>query len=259
VQERNYIQVFFAVQKALFLRELTKRLTQSRIGLFMTFFEPFYQVAFMVILKVLIFGRESENFDYVIFVAIALTGIILFKNILTTSIGAFVANKNLFLYRQVKPIDTIISRVVIEVFLSSIVILIFTTIAFYFEFDTNVENLLIVALAYIWLVVFAFSLGVFFAVMNTYTQVIGNFVKLSMRGIAIMSATFYTLDMLSPELIEILLYNPLVHFMEMLHAGYFYTLDDKYVDYYYMMFLTFIPLILGLWFYTKLEQKIISA
>jgi capsular polysaccharide transport system permease protein len=259
VQKRNYIQVFLAVQKALFLRELTKRLTQSRIGLFMTFFEPFYQVAFLVILKVIIFGRESENFDYVIFVAIALTGFMLFKNILTSSVGSFVANKNLFLYRQVKPIDTIISRVVIEVFLSSIVILIFITIAFYFEFDTNVENLSVVAFTYVWLVVFAFSLGLFFAVMNTYTQVVANFVRLSTRGLIIISATFYTVDMLSPELREILLYNPLVHFMEMIHGAYFYTLDDEYVDYYYMMFWTFIPLILGLWFYTKLEQKIISA
>lgn len=259
MQRRNYLQVFFAVQKALFLRELTKRLTQSRIGLFLTFFEPFYQVAFLVILKVVIFGRESENFDYIIFVAIALLGIMLFQNILTSSVGAFIANKNLFLYRQVKPIDTIISRVVIEVFLSSIVIVIFTIIAFYFELDTNVEDLVIVAFTYVWLVIFAFSLGLLFAVMNTYTQVVANFVRLSTRGLVIISATFYTLDMLSPELREILLYNPLVHFMEMLHGAYFYTLDDKYVDYYYMMFWTFIPLILGLWFYTKLEQKIISA
>ena len=256
--QRSYFQIFFAVQKALFLRELTRRFTQSYIGLFWTFFEPFYQVAFLVILKVIIFGRESDNFDYIIFVSIAMTAFVMFKNILTSALGAFASNKNLFVYRQVKPIDTIFSRIMIELFLTSIVILIFSILAYYFNFNTNIENLVLVTFAYIWLLVFASALGIFFAILGTYTKVIAHIVGLFMRGLILLSAIFYPLNIISPELREILLYNPLVHFMEMIHGAYFYTLNDHYVDYIYMMYWTLLPLTFGLWFYIRLENRIAS-
>jgi capsular polysaccharide transport system permease protein len=57
---------------------------------------------------------------------------------------------------------------------------------------------------------------------------------------------------------EILYYNPLVHFMEMLHANYFYSLTDDFVNYQYMLIWTVIPLFMGLWLYQKLEKRIVS-
>lgn len=252
------MQIFFAVQKALFLRELNMRLSQNRMGLFFTFFEPMYQVAFFIIIKVVIFGSESDNFDYTIFLVIVFVPFFMFKNIVTKSIGAFSANKKLFLYKQVKPIDTILARLLLEVFISSMIILAFTMIAFYFEFDTNAQNLGLVGLAYIWLIIFAFALGLFFAVLNTYTKVVANIVSMLLMGLLFISAIFYTVDSLSPDLQAFILYNPLTHFMEMIHAGYFDVLDDTYVDYTYMVLWTITPLTLGLWFYIRLEKRIIS-
>jgi capsular polysaccharide transport system permease protein len=248
-----------AVQKALFLRELYMRLTTSRMGLFWTFFEPFYQVAFFVTIKIFIFGRESDNFDYVVFVTIAIVPFILFKNIIHTSLGAFTANKNLFVYKQVKPIDTILARVLLEVFISSMVMTVLIIIAFYFNFDTNPENLALVSFVYIWIVFFAFSLGIFLAVLNSYTNVVAHIVKMSLMGLILLSAIFYTVNMLIPEIRVYILYNPLTHFIELIHAAYFYTVDDTYVNYTYMILWTIIPLNLGLWFYVKLEKKIIST
>jgi len=57
---------------------------------------------------------------------------------------------------------------------------------------------------------------------------------------------------------EILLYNPLVHFMEMIHGNYIYELDDRFVDYKYMLLWTIIPLFMGMSLYMKLEKRIIS-
>lgn len=73
------------------------------------------------------------------------------------------------------------------------------------------------------------------------------------------SAVFYTVDSLPTYLREIILYNPLVHFMEMLHGNYFHVLDTRYVDYMYMTYWTVIPLFLGLYLYTKSEKNIIAS
>ncbi|MEA2091568.1 MAG: hypothetical protein U9O83_04275, partial [Campylobacterota bacterium] len=73
------------------------------------------------------------------------------------------------------------------------------------------------------------------------------------------STLMYTVDSLPPVLREIILYNPLVHFIEMIHGNYFAVLDTKYVDYEYMFYWTFVPLFLGLYFYARSEKKIISS
>ena len=56
-----------------------------------------------------------------------------------------------------------------------------------------------------------------------------------------------------------LLYNPLVHFMEMIHGNFLYDYDDRYVDYSYMALWTLPTLFVAIWLYILLERKIISA
>ncbi|HHD79327.1 MAG TPA: hypothetical protein ENK98_06835 [Epsilonproteobacteria bacterium] len=72
------------------------------------------------------------------------------------------------------------------------------------------------------------------------------------------SALFYTVDMLPSEIQNLLLYNPLVHFMEIIHGYYFHVLDDRFVDYGYILMWTLTLLYMGLWFYRRLEERIIS-
>jgi capsular polysaccharide transport system permease protein len=256
--KRNHIQIFFAVQKALFLRELNMRLSQSRVGLFWTFFQPFFQVFIFIAIKAFIFGRTSDRYDFAVFLALSFTSFFMFRNIVNKTLGAFSANKSLFIHKQVKPIDTVVARVLLEMFITFIVVCIFITLGVYFNFDMNVQSLGIVAIVYLWLVVFAFAIGIFLAVLNSYTTMVATFVSFGMTILMFASALFYTVDSLSPNLQKILLLNPMVHFMEMLHGAYFYTLDDRYVDYMYMTLWTLIPLYAGLWFYVKLEQRIIS-
>jgi capsular polysaccharide transport system permease protein len=46
--------------------------------------------------------------------------------------------------------------------------------------------------------------------------------------------------------------------MEMIHGFYITGLDDRFVDYHYMLYWTVIPLFIGLWLYVRLEKRIIS-
>ncbi|HIQ27886.1 MAG TPA: hypothetical protein EYH42_05255 [Sulfurovum sp.] len=256
--QRNYLRIFLSVQKALFLRELNMRFSVSRIGLFWTFFQPFFQVLLFVLIKVFLFGRSSENFDFAVFLALNFTAFNMFKNIINKSMGAFTANRGLFVYKQVKPIDTVIARSMVEVFITGIIILIFIMIGFYFQFDMHVKNLGMLSLGFIWLIIFSFSLALCLAVANTFVNSVSKVVGFLMYALIFGSALFYTVDMLSPELQTIILYNPLTHFMEMIHGSYFYTLDIKHVDSVYMMFWTISLMFIGLWFYMKLEKKIVS-
>jgi len=256
--QRHYLQVFSAVQKALFLRELNMRISVSSIGLFWTFFQPFFQVIIFVLVKLFLFGDTAETFDFAVFLAINFTAYNMFRNIVNKSMGAFTANKGLFNYKQVKPIDTIIARSLVEVFITGIIILLFVMLGFYFDYDMNIKSLGMVTLGFIWLIIFSLSFALCLAIANTFIPSVSKVIGFLMYALMFGSALFYNVDMLSPELQNIIYFNPLAHFMEMLHGSYFYTLDIKYVDINYMMLWTVSLLFVGLWFYMRLERKIIS-
>ena len=256
---RKPLQIFLAVQKALFLRELGMRFSAGKAGLFWTFFEPFMQVLVMVLIKMLLFGRASDTFDFAVFLALNFTAYNLFKNIVDKSLATFKANKGLFIYKQVKPINTIFARALVEIYITSIIILIFVGIGLYFNFDLNVKNLPLVFLGFVILIIFAISIGILMSVLNHFYNSIGKVFNILMRLLLFISALFYTVEMLPPVFQKIVLINPLTHIMEVIHGYYFYTLDDKYVSYNYIFIWILSVLFIGLKIYKALERKIISS
>ena len=232
----------------------------GRLGFFWLFFEPFAQIAFFIMIRVVLIESRggASNFDYAVFMASGFIAFNMFKSILSGSTGAFTANKGLLNYKQVKPIDTILGRLVLQVFLTSIIVIIFLFLGFVFQYPIGAQNILSVFIAYVWLLIFSFSVSLLVAVGNAFFTGIGKTVSILSFGLLIFSAIFYPLISIPPFAQNILLYNPLVHFMEMIHAAYIPELDDRFVDYRYIFLWTVTPLFLGMWLYSKLERKIIS-
>ena len=236
------------------------KMSVGKAGLFWTFFEPFMQVMMFMILRVYIMGTSASNYDPAIFMASGFIAFNMFQKILTSSLGSFSGNKGLFNYKQVKPIDTILARTLVNMFITNIIVLMFLFIGFFFQYENlKPENLLVVVSGYLWLALFTFSVSLVFAIGNTFFDSIGKLVGIFTFGLLLLSAVFFPVISIPPMYQELLLYNPLVHFMEMIHAGYIYELDDRFVDYRYMALWTIIPLFMGTWLYVKLEKKIISA
>ena len=239
------------------------RISVGRSGLFWTFFEPFVQVSMFIVMRAAIMASRgqaaSSIIDYTIFLASGFVAFNMFKAVLSSSTGAFTANKALFSYKQVKPVDTIVGRMMVELFLSSIIVCIFFAIGFFLRIDHFLpENTVMVFAGYLWLLLFSFGVGLLVAVGNTFFISIGKFISVISFLLLIGSAVFFPMASLPPAAQKVLLYNPLVHFMEMIHGYYIYGLDDRYVDYRYMLMWTVVPLFLGLWLYKRLEKRIIS-
>ena len=261
MKQRKPTFIFISVIKALFLRELDTRISAGRTGLFWTFFEPFFQIFVFVAIHAAIreYGGGQSSFNYVVFMASGFIPFNMFRAILNSSIGAFQANKGLFSYKQVKPIDTIIARALVELFLSVIIVMMFLAIGLFFHVgDVLPNNIPMVFLGYIWLWIFSVAFAILIAVGNTFFISVGKTVSISTFGLLLFSAVFYPLISLPPTVQDVLLYNPLTHFMEMIHGFYLEALDDRFVNYYYMLLWTILPLFMGLWFYRMLERRIVS-
>jgi capsular polysaccharide transport system permease protein len=216
-------------------------------------------IVVFAIIKELLHSNAMPGIDYPVFLASGFVAYNMFKNIVFKSMNAFAANKGLYVYKQVKPFDTIIARAIVEISITGIVTLLFLFIGWYLGLNIECKNILLVIVAYLWLALFGVSIGILFAVLSFFYENFGKIINLLFLPLFFMSALFYTIDSLPPIVGKILLFNPIVNFMEMIHGNYFYGLNTDNVNYIYMLLWTLFPLFLGLWLYEKAEKKIIMS
>jgi len=239
LKKRSPFQIFKSVIKALLLREIQTRFGSKKMGYFWMVAEPIFTIVVFALMKQILHPNGMPGISYPVFVASGLIAYYMFKNIINKSIDAFSANKALFVYKQVKPFDTLVARMIVELGITSFILIFMTFIGWYIGLDMECKNILGVIIAYIWLALFAFSLGVFFSVLGFLFENFGKVIKIIFLPMFFLSAIFYTIDSLPPIAQKVLLYNPVVHFMEMIHGNFFYGMDTKYVDYNYNTFMDY--------------------
>lgn len=249
---------FFNVINALFLREIQTRFGSRKMGYFWAIVEPSVQILIFSFIHSAI-GTNNTGFDIAVFIAVGFLTYNLFKNVMTSCMNSFDANKALFNYRQVRPIHAIFSRILVEILIFTFVSSVFLFIGWYLEFDYSVKDLLFVMLLIIWFLIFGASLGLLFATIVSFYETFQKIVNLSMMPLLFISGLFYSLKDIPEELRNILLYNPILHFIEAIHGHYINVLDDRYVDYTYMICWTLLPMFFSLYIYLKAERKIITT
>ena len=257
--KRNPVKIFYSVVRALFLREVQVRFGAKKLGYFWAIAEPMVVIVVFVAIKQLIHPRSFPGISYPVFLASGMIAYFMFRNIVKRTLDAFDANKGLFVYKQVKPFDAFVARFVLEVALTYLIAVIFLFIGWYIGYDVVPSSILGVVVGYLWIAVFGFSIGVFSAVLGYFFDNFKKIIHMLFTPLFFLSGLFYTLDALPALAREFLLYNPVIHFIELIHASYFDSLSANYVDFRYMTFWTLIPLFLGLWFYMKTERKIIMS
>jgi len=221
--------------------------------------EPMFTVIIFALMKEILHPNGMPGISYPVFVASGLIAYYMFKNIVTKSMDAYNANKALFVYKQVKPFDTLVARTIVEMGITGFIVILFLFLGWYLGLNLECKNVLGVIVAYIWLALFAFSLGILFSVLGFMFENFSKIIKILFLPLFFLSAIFYTIEALPPIAQKILLYNPVVHFMEMIHGNFFYGMDTRYVNYAYMLLWTIVPAFLGLWLYKKSERKIIMS
>lgn len=250
--------IFFNVIYALFLREIQTRFGTRKMGYFWAIIEPSAQILTFAIMNHAL-GSSSSGYNMSVFLAVGFLAYNFFKNVMSSCMSSFDANKALFNYRQVRPIHTIFSRILVEFLIFIFVSSFFLIIALYFDVDYSVKNLLNTILILAWFVLFGASFGLLFAVIVSFYETFRSIVNLILTPLIFVSGLFYSLKDLPQFLREFLLYNPILHFVEAIHGNYINVLDDRYVDYTYMMYWTIIPLFSALFMYIRSERKIITS
>jgi capsular polysaccharide transport system permease protein len=119
--KRSAWEVQRAVLFALVLREMKARVGGQWIGAVWTLIEPLTHVMILVTILGFISGRVLADIEYPVFLVTGLLPFFLFQHLAMRLMDGIESNRGLFSYRQVKPLDTLLSRACVEALMNLLV------------------------------------------------------------------------------------------------------------------------------------------
>jgi len=215
-------QITRAVWYAMFMREALARTTADRFAWFWMLAEPIALVAVMVYIRAFIRGgRHITGADFVPWMIIGLLGFFLFRENLQRSLGAIEANKGLFAYRQVIPVDPVLIRCFLEGVLKSFILLIYIAVCELIGIQLMPANPLIAL--YHWWALWCLGIGaaLTLSAVSELVPDVKHVVRIAMLPLLIISGVIFPLNYLPYWLQEYLLWNPIVHGLEGLRLSFF--------------------------------------
>lgn len=254
---RHPLSVTLAVWNALFLREAVARLSATRGAWVLIVLEPVLHVCFMLLIYVVLRARTVAGADVAVWLVLGLSGYFTAQNIFLRSMGAIDANKALFAYRQVRPVDTVIVRAGLEAILG-LVILIALLIVLAFLGRSIVPDAPIEAgMAFIGLLMCALGLGLNLSVASQLVPEIGNFISFLFRPLYILSGAVFPLSAIPIKYREWVFYNPYAHGLELLRSSFFpiYHVAPE-ANFEYLYSFAFASIFLGLVMQMHFAQKL---
>jgi len=256
---RSSLGITLSVWRALLLREALTRISGRRAPWLWLLIEPMVHMAFFVFIFAVIGHRVVGGIDSGMWIIIGMLAFFMFRRCAQQGLEGIKANRALFAYRQVRPVDTVIVRAVMEGLLMLIISLVILALAALLGYAVLPDDPLKVLLSLfgLWLVGLAF--GLMLSVPNELIPEFGFLVRFLMMPLYLISGVMMPIAVVTPQFRQWLLINPIVHGVESIrlgYASYYHAPSDISLQYLYSV-ATFM-LFLGLLLQVRFSQRLIT-
>jgi len=218
------------VVHALVLRETRTRFGTHKLGYIWALAEPVIFIATFAAMYLIIGRLVPWDLDVVPFLTTGFVPFGLFRESANRSLTAIGANRGLLFYPQVRPLDLVLARVILELTTQvTVFVLIMSGICLYnwsypnFDLFMVLEGLLL-----------SFglgaSLGLLMCGFSVYSPSVERLLGPVLRPVFWASGLFYAPSMLPESARNLLLYNPMVHAIELVRGGWFEQYHPADID-----------------------------
>ena len=250
---RSPWQIQKSVVFALFLRELKTRFGAYRFGFIWLLIEPMAHVIVLSLVFSLMRDRPLFGIDFAVFLATGIIPFLMFKNIALRVMDGVEANRALFVYRQIKPMDTFTERTLLEAFLSVAVYTLILLGMAWIGLDVPFRDPFTVIFVMALLIFMGLGLGMVFCVFTHYMPEAKMLLRISFLPLYLLSGIIVPIALVPREYLPALLWNPLLHAIELMRGAFF----DQYhvlaeINLLFVVMTSLVLLFLGLaWYRTK--------
>ncbi len=260
LKPRSSFQIQKSVIFALVLREARARFGDRRMGAVWTLIEPICHLLIFTVLFSLIRGRTVSGVEYPVFVLVGMAPFLLYRNIALRLMDSLRENRSLFAYKQIKPLDTYVARVLVEACISVTVYAILVFGFAWFGFDMSVHSPLQWVATLALGLLFAFGLGMLLALITHALPSLKVVIRMAFFPLYFISGVLLPASYLPQAMMPLLLLNPFLHLVELIRAEVLphYTPVDGVSETYVITF-TVILLFVALGSYRARRLHLIST
>jgi capsular polysaccharide transport system permease protein len=258
---RTSFEIQKAVVFALFVRELKTRFGKYRLGYVWALLEPLAHVIVLSAIWSMMSRTEFAGVPMPLFLATGIVPYLFFQRASTQCMNAIESNKGLFNYRQVRPIDPVLSRIILESFIYFISYIVLLFIGGWFlGYDISVNNILGLLYINILLYLLTFGVGLTLSVYGAlYPEVVKIIPMLVFRPMYFISGILFPLFIVPSEYHAWLLWNPLLHIVELNHVYFFRGFESPGVSSNYVLFCAISFIAFGLLSYRRYWTRLVAT
>lgn len=241
---------------ALFLREIRTRFGKYQLGYAWALLEPLGTVLVLVLMFTALGAHGLPGIEFPLFL---ITGVIvnsLFVEISSRSIKAMAANSTLFNYRPIRPIDTVVSRMLLEVFLHVGVYAALLIGYVAIGGRVVIHDLPLLLAVFVLLALFSCGIGILFMLLTDAYEDADKVLPLLTRPLFFISGVFFSIHSIPRDFWPFLLWNPIFHAIELARTAVAegYTVPQASLG--FLAFSTMLVLTVSLLFYRKVERRL---
>ena len=218
LKPRSSFQIQKSVIFALMLREARARFGDRRMGAVWTLIEPVCHLLIFTVLFSLIRGRTVADVEYPVFVLVGMAPFLLYRNTALRLMDSLRENRSLFGYKQIKPLDTYVARMLVETCISATVYAILVFGFAWYGFDMSVTNPLMWVATLTLGVLFAFGLGMVLALITHALPSLKMVIRMAFFPLYFISGVLVPASYLPQAMMPLLLLNPFLHLVELIRA-----------------------------------------
>lgn len=204
---------------ALMIRELTTRFGRENIGFLWIMVEPLLFAGLVGAIWRLSKGPEEHGMSIVAFVVSGYIPITLFRHGVSRSVAVLTVNSSLLYHRQIKIIDFIIVRFVIELLGSMMAYTFIASVMVAFHEFPIPDDIGLFLSGWLLYALFSFSLCLVIAPLSEISEVLEKFIPVTTYIMIPFSGLFYMVSWMHPQIREYILWSPFVNGMEMMRKG----------------------------------------
>jgi len=234
------------VAQALIIRETRTRFGANQLGFLWALLEP---VLFVGTFYVLFALSERSPPSGMTLGAFMVTGLIPYSIFRETSSRVAVAvssNRGLLFYPQVKPLDLVIARVVLEMMTWTLVFVVLVGAEAMVIGDLQIDSLLPVYWGFALCSLLGGALGMLLGTLSLYMSSMERLSGALLRPMFWLSGIFYTANDVPMSILGIIKFNPVLHCVEMVRDGWFPAYDSRHLEAYYPLSVGLLLLLLAL-------------
>lgn len=222
--------------------------------------EPICHLLLFTLLFSQLRGRSVSGVEYPVFILVGMAPFLLYRNTALRLMDSLRENRSLFGYKQIKPLDTYVARVIVE---TCIAVTVYAILVFgfaWFGFDMSIHSPLQWAATLLLGLLFALGLGMLLALITHALPSLKIVIRMAFFPLYFISGVLIPAAYLPQAMMPILLLNPFLHILELIRAEvlpHYSPVDGVSVS--YVLTFAIILLFLSLGAYRARRMHLIST